>query len=387
MSNQSKLSPLAAHLCSRIKDEGSLPFSEYMAECLYHPEYGYYKSSGSRIGKYGDFFTSSSVHALFGRLIARQLIQMAQILGDKSFQVVEQGPGEGHLALDVLDTISAEAPEVYDRLSYTLLELNPQNKTRQARRLQAHANRINWCDKQSWSISSGCFLSNELVDAFPVEIIEKQHEAFSQVYISCNQEKQFVEEFRTADPKILDYFKWLGVSPEKGNRAEVNLAAPRWMREVGSMIQKGFVITIDYGYPSEELYAPHRRGGTLMCYHRHQADDNPYERPGEKDITAHFDFSALMKAGKEVGLSPSWFGEQYRFLLGLGFIEELIRLQAQITDEQEAMALRMTLKNLIMPDTGMGETFKVLVQQKNVAQCKLLCDRPIRDVSMTHFQF
>lgn len=114
-----------------------------------------------------------------------------------------------------------------------------------------------------------------------------------------------------------------------------------------------------------------------MCYHRHQADDNPYNRVGEKDITAHVDFSALQKAGSEVGLDTLWFGEQYRFLLALGFFEELVRLEAAATDEKEARALRLTLKNLIMPEAGMGETFKVLVQGKNVGTPGLLCARSI----------
>ena len=136
-------------------------------------------------------------------------------------------------------------------------------------------------------------------------------------------------------------------------------------------------MTIDYGYPAAELFAPHRRAGTLMCYHRHQSDDNPYENPGEKDITTHVDFTALQKAGREVDLDPLWFGEQYRFLMGLGFFEELVRLEAGTMDEQEARALRLTLKNLIMPEAGMGETFKVLVQGKGVGAPELRCSRPL----------
>jgi len=121
----------------------------------------------------------------------------------------------------------------------------------------------------------------------------------------------------------------------------------------------------------------HRREGTLLCYRQHQADDDPYSAVGEKDITAHVDFTALQQAGEEAGLKTLWFGEQYRFLLGLGFFEELLRLQAQCSDEREARALRLTLKNLIVPEQGMGETFKVLVQGKGVGQPGLLCARPV----------
>ena len=210
-----------------------------------------------------------------------------------------------------------------------------------------------------------------------MHIVEKHSGAIQEVFV-VSSGGVFAEELRRpADPRLDDYFAWLGCAPIEGNRAEANLAAPEWIRQVSARISRGFVLTIDYGYPAEELYAPHRRAGTLMCYHRHQADDNPYVRVGEKDITAHVDFTALRKAGNEVGLDTLWFGEQYRFLLGLGFFEELVKLEAAAPNEQEARALRLTLKNLIMPEAGMGETFKVLVQGKNVDAPELLCSRAI----------
>jgi len=373
---------LEEFLRKHIDARGGLPFAEFMAQCLYHPEFGYYIVSRDRIGKAGDFFTSSSVHALFGRLVARQLAQMADLLDGETFQLVEQGGGEGHLALDILDALAAESPDLYRRLCYTLVEVSPDNRARQARQLAAHTDRVAWCNEDGWHIESGCFLSNELVDAFPVHVIEKHQGQLQEVFV-VNSEGGFAEQLREAPNSALAaHFDWLGVAPIEGNRAEVNLAAPDWMRRVGERIGKGFVLTIDYGYTAAELYAPHRRTGTLMCYHRHQADDNPYDHVGEKDITAHIDFTALQKAGEDVGLVTLWFGEQYRFLLGLGFFEELVRLEASATDEQEARALRLTLKNLIMPEAGMGETFKVLVQGKGVGTPALQCSRPVSAIPM-----
>lgn len=374
---------LAAELRERIAACGGLPFAEFMAACLYHPRHGYYMTPRERIGKAGDFFTSTSVHAVFGRLVARQLMQMSELLGGDVFQVVEQGAGEGHLALDILDTLAAEAPELYARLSYTLVEVGPASRARQARTLAAHAARVAWCAADEWQIDSGCFLSNELVDAFPVHVVEKQGGELREVYVVNGSADAFAEELRApSTPALAEHFRWLGIAPVEGNRAEVNLAAPVWMRQVGERIGRGFVITIDYGYPAAELYAFHRRAGTLLCYRQHQADDDPYTAVGEKDITTHVDFTALQQAGVEAGLATLWFGEQYRFLMGLGFFEELLRLQAQCTDEREARALRMTLKNLILPDQGMGETFKVLVQGKGVDAPELLCTRPIASLPM-----
>ena len=377
---QNHSSPLAALLHQQAQVAAGISFADFMAQVLYHPQYGYYMVTRDRIGKSGDFFTSSSVNALFGRLVARQLMQMAALLPAEKFQVVEQGAGEGHLALDILDTLADEAPELYARLSYTLIELSQDNRQRQAKNLAGHNGKIAWCGEDDWSIISGCFLSNELVDAFPVHIVEKHSGVLHEVFVT-SREDAFVEELRaSSNPRLDGYFSWLGCGPIEGNRAEVNLAALDWMRLVGQRVHQGFVLTIDYGYPAKELYAPHRRAGTLMCYHRHQADDNPYDRVGEKDITAHVDFTALQKAGREVGLETLCFSEQYRFLLGLGFFEELVRLEATAANEKEARALRLSLKNLIMPEAGMGETFKVLVQGKNVGTPELLCNRAIGSI-------
>jgi SAM-dependent MidA family methyltransferase len=379
----SRPTPLAAELRARIAACSGLPFAEFMAACLYHPQYGYYMTPRERIGKQGDFFTSSSVHALFGRLIARQLAQMAGQLGDDTFQVVEQGAGEGHLALDILDALAAEFPELYARLSYTLVEVGPVSRVRQAHTLATHAARVQWRAADEWTLTSGCFLSNELVDAFPVHVVEKQAGCWRELFVVNAADDGFAEEFRDpSTPALAEHFHWLGTAPVEGNRAEVNLAAPVWMRQVGARLGRGFVITIDYGYPATELYALHRRAGTLLCYRQHQADDDPYAAVGEKDITSHVDFTALQRAGEEAGLATLWFGEQYRFLLALGFVEELLRLQAQCADEREARALRLTLKNLILPEQGMGETFKVLVQGKGVGQPELACARPFSAIPL-----
>jgi len=374
---QSRKTQLAALLHRQILQTGKICFAEFMAQALYHPQLGYYMAPRDRIGKAGDFFTSSSVNALFGRLVARQLVEMDRILSSGVFQIVEQGAGEGHLALDILDALAEESPDLYNRLSYTLVEVSSDNRDRQAGHLAGHADKVRWSGENEWTMTSGCFLSNELIDAFPVHVVEKRAGKIQEVLVDSDGDL-FSEVLDDGCRSALsNYFAWLGHEPSEGNRAEANLLAPEWMGKLGERIARGFIMTIDYGYPAAELYAPHRRNGTLMCYHRHQADDNPYDSVGEKDITTHVDFTALQKAGSEAGLETLWFGEQYRFLLGLGFFEELVRLEAAATDENEARALRLTLKNLIMPETGMGETFKVLIQGKDTGTPELLCSRPV----------
>ncbi|MBE0501202.1 MAG: SAM-dependent methyltransferase [Desulfuromonadales bacterium] len=369
-------------LLEKIQSHGNMTFAEFMADCLYHPEHGYYIGSRDRIGKQGDFFTSSSVHALFGGLIARQLIEMAQILGEEPFIIVEQGAGEGHLAKDILDALQIEDPEVYNRSTYRLVEVSPDNRRRQREQLLRHVDRVDWCAESELQPFTGCYLCNELIDAFPVHVVEKREGKLQEVFVTRKGGElgETVGPLSTA--AISEYFAWLGVEPAEGNRGEVNLLAVDWIWRVAATLQRGFVLTIDYGYPSGELYAPFRRNGTVMCYHKHAALEDPYHLVGEQDITAHVDFTALQKAGTEAGLELLYFKEQYRFLMALGFVDKLMQLQAELTEPNQALALRMTLKNLIMPDEGMGSTFKVLVQGKGVGTPELLCHRKISDIPL-----
>lgn len=371
---------LEAFIRERIAATGGIPFVEFMGHCLYHPQYGYYMAPRERIGKGGDFFTSTSVHSAFGRLICRQLEQMWRLLGGGAFTIAEQGAGEGHLCLDILDAAATEHPEFYRALSYVLVEISPDHRRRQQNLLGRHAARLRWSALAELQGMEGCFLSNELVDAFPVHLLEKKAGALREIYV-IERDGGFGEDLRPlSTPALQEHLTALGVELIEGNRAEVNLAAPRWMDEVGSLLRRGFVITIDYGYSARDLYSPWRRNGTLMCHYRHTSNEDPYQRVGCQDITAHIDFTALEQAGLKQNLQPLFFGEQYRFLMGLGFVEVLLEMQARATDEKQARALRLTLKNLIMPDGGMGETFKVLVQGKGVGQPRLLCQRGIADL-------
>ncbi len=375
---------LKAEIIRLIDQQGPISFAQYMEQCLYHPQHGYYTSSRTRIGKQGDFFTSSSVHSIFGRLIARQIIQIWQLMGEGPFTLVEQGAGEGYLCLDILNALAAESPDLYSRLEYRIIELSPDHRNRQAQRLSSHvtAGRINWCAFSELETFSGCFLSNELVDAFPVHIVEKQNSELLEVMVNC-VDGVFVEELAPlTDTRLADYFELSQCPLVEGNRAEVNLASLDWIKQVSGLMKQGAILTIDYGYPAEELIAPWRRAGTLLCYHRHQSSDNPYQHVGCQDITAHINFTLLQKISEAQGFETLYFGEQYRFLMGLGFLEELIRLQALETDPQRAQALRMTLKNLILPEGGMGESFKVLIQGKGLGCSELLCARPIRDIGL-----
>jgi SAM-dependent MidA family methyltransferase len=382
MNDDCRKPELEAFLRSRIEEAGGITFSEYMEHCLYHPRSGYYMGPRTRIGKEGDFFTSSSVHSLFGRLISRQLRQMWKILGQRSFTVAEQGAGEGHLCLDILNAAEEEAPDFYRDLRFRLVEISPDNRRRQEKLLSGHKQKVEWCSLEDLNGVEGCFLSNELIDAFPVHVVENREGELQEVFVVF-RDGVLAEALRPlSTPEIREYFLSLGIQPAPGNRAEVNLEAPRWMKKVAGLLRRGFIMTIDYGYPAQELYAPFRRSGTLMCYYRHTANEDPLQHPGCQDITAHVDFTTLQRAGESGGLQTLFFGEQYRFLLGLGFVETLAEMQEREPDEHRARTLRLVLKNLILPEGGMGETFKVLVQGKGVGLPELLCNRGIGEICL-----
>ena len=357
-------------------DKGPLPFSQFMEWCLYHPEFGYYQSKGVTTGAQGDYYTSPSVSPLFGHLIAKQLFQMAEILGGEEFDLVEMGGGRGFLCEDILDWVEKTSPDFYQHLRYHLIETSSPFLKEQRERLseKEREGRVLWIDPKMFEEGKvqirGCFLSNELVDAFPIHRVIFDQGKLKEIYVT-HRNGQFEEHWgELSSARIASYFHSMGIALHEGQKAEVNLLALEWMESVARCLQRGFALTIDYGYLAEELYAPHRRGGTLLCYFQHEASENPYERLGEQDITSHVNFTSLIQKGEEVGLRFTGLVPQYRFLIGLGILEQMETLGKEIT-ELEGLKLRLSLKHLIEPEMGMGEVFKVLVQHKGMDQPQL----------------
>lgn len=376
---------LKTFILSQIEEKGPIPFSQFMDWCLYHPSYGYYASERTKIGKDGDFYTSSCVHPLFGYLIAKQLMQMAEILGGEAFDVVEMGGGRGFLCQDILDWSKRNSASFYRRLRYTLIETAPHLLREQKERLakEEREGKVHWIPPAAFEAQKvhgeGCFLSNELVDAFPVHRIILDHGRIKESYVT-QQNGELVEQWgEPSDPRIEGYLQSMKVALREGQKAEVNLKALDWMETVGRSLKRGFVLTIDYGYPSEEIYAPYRREGTLLCYHHHQASDDPLERLGEQDMTSHVNFTSLIRKGEELGLHFTGLVPQYQFLMGLGLLQEMESLGRELS-EVDGLNLRLTLKHLIEPEAGMGEVFKVLIQHKGIENPRLDGLRELRDI-------
>jgi len=347
-----------------IREHGPIPFSRYMEMCLYEPGLGYYAKSREQFGKAGDFYTSSDVHAVFGRLMARQFEEMWRALGSpERIEIVELGPGRGLFARDVLDWSRQKFPDFFRALHYTLVEGSAALREKLGTVLDEHivAGKAAVAGDVASYISSENVIvfANEFFDALPVEVLS-HHGAMRVGW----EPGRFVESFVSASAAELEYLDRYSIHPEEGDRVEAGLEAQRWMPRIAAAVPRGFVVIIDYGYTRAELLAGRYRG-TIMCYRQHSASDNPYEAPGEQDITAHVNFTALRAAAEQAGLESLGLVTQSQFLMGIGEDTQFSDAFEDARLPQERAKRALQLKHLVTP-AGMGEMFQVLVMSKGV---------------------
>jgi len=221
--------------------------------------------------------------------------------------------------------------------------------------------------------SIGCLFSNELVDSFPVHLVYQKDGEIKEVFVGHDGE-DFKEILGIpSTPSLMEYLQNYALPLTEGQRAEVNLNALSWLTEVSQILKKGFLLTIDYGYEAEELYHPARREGTLLCYYQHTTSSNPYERIGYQDITAHVNFTALIKKGAALGFKKNGLVEQYKFLIALGLLRDLesLEINRYQFSPGEFWKQKLAMKNFLVPG-GMGTLFKVLIQSKGVEEANLI---------------
>ncbi len=384
-----------------------ISFADYMDCVLHHPQQGYYAAHRAKIGAQGDFFTAPHLGADFGQLLATQFDDMWNALGKpQPFTLVEMGAGQGLLAVDVLNALQRQTPDLFACLHYTIIEQSNILVAEQRQQLQRFASQwgeLNLCWQALEEISPnsiiGCCFSNELVDAFPIHQIAIQNGQLHEIYVTIADDNglqnpvsgedvlpfqaddvvqnrvRFVE--TTGVPSTLNlanYFDFVGIALPSdaypnGYRSEVNLAALDWIEHVANRLQRGYLLTIDYGYPATRYYSPVRTQGTLQCYHQHRFHDDPYVYIGQQDITAHVDFTALERQGECCGLQTIGFTQQALFLMALGLGDRIAALSA--TEEtlvgaalNDRLRRREALHALMDPN-GLGK-FGVLIQSKGL---------------------
>jgi SAM-dependent MidA family methyltransferase len=392
-------SRLRKRIADEIRRDGPIPFSRYMEMCLYEPDLGYYSRSREQFGKAGDFYTSSDVHAVFGRLLARQFEEMWRVLDSpRHIDVIELGPGRGLFAGDVLDWSAKTFPEFSRALHYALVEQAAHLRDRLQERLAEHiaAERARVFESLEAAASTVgkniIVFGNEFFDALPVEVVDYR----GGLRIGL-ENGRFVETFVPPTAAEVEFLDRYGIHPEQGERVEATLVSLEWMGRIAEIFRsfgtadpsartevlgrddsekhvaaensrRGFVVLIDYGYTREEQLAGRHRD-TIMSYRQHTASTSPYEAPGEQDITAHVNFTALRARGVGRGLDPMALLTQSQFLIGIGEETEFADAFQECKLPQERAKVALQLKHLITP-TGMGETFQVLLMSAGVAKEK-----------------
>ncbi len=331
-----------------------------MELALYDSDTGYYASGRARIGKQGDFFTNVSVGPVFGRILASQFREMWSRLGQPArFALVEQGANDAQLAVDIL---SAMAKDMLAAVDYWIIEPFPALRRLQAQALERLDARVNWVeDLSALPVFDGIHFSNELVDALPFHLIRCDGKLWEELYVSTLEDR-LVFEVGNPSTGVADRLRPL---PHRaaGTIAELRPSAEDWIHALAGRLNKGFVLIVDYGFPRYELLAPHRTNGTFCCHRAHRRDSRPLEEAGEKDISAHVDFTALAEAALAAGFRIEGFTDQHHYLVGAS--QDLLATVSNPPDHLSQKTLR-ALQTLVHPES-MGTQFHYLALSKGVA--------------------
>lgn len=341
-----------------------------MDAALYHPDFGYYARAVQRSGRAGDFFTSVDVGPLFGELLAKQIVEMAEILRSEfrtqNFDLVEAGAGNGRLTADILRTLKRHAPDTYRATHAHLVEASEAARTAQESTLAESADRLVSSSAMAPESFEGVLIANELLDAMPVHQVVLRENGLREVYVESHGGTLRLCEGPLSTPRLSEHLAAIGANLEPGWRAEVSLAAIDWVRDASRRLTRGFIILIDYGHDAAELYSVTHSAGTLTTFAKHRSSGPEsavtswLREPGQQDLTAHVDFTSVRRAAESEGCAMLGFLDQMYFLLAL------VPDRLETLDAKERLALKM----LVMPG-GLGTTMKVMIFGKGVDAPKL----------------
>ncbi|HEU5182669.1 MAG TPA: SAM-dependent methyltransferase [Candidatus Polarisedimenticolia bacterium] len=349
-------------LHDRILHQGPISFAEFMELALYHPELGYYARPEDPVGAEPgrDFYTAPTCHPAFGALVGRQVAECLQRVGGSRRQWVEFGPGSGAMAAAILAELRSLGLGEAAGIEAVLVEANPHRRAWQRRLLESSGplDGVIWMTPSEWERESprmrGCLLANELLDALPVHRYRCEAGEIRELKVGWDDGPVEVSSSTNLPPGPFEG----PPSPSEGQEWEVGTAIRRWLEISASRLERGYLLLLDYGHLSPEIYSPRRRRGTLMAYHRHRVSEDYLARVGRQDLTAHVNFSSVLEAAARCGLSARGPIPQGRFLMALGAMEFLSG--GQSWNGLEEFRSRKTLQELILPG-GMGESHQVLV--------------------------
>ncbi|UCG38823.1 MAG: SAM-dependent methyltransferase [bacterium] len=345
-------------IAAEITRDGPIPFARYMEICLYHPEAGYYQRAAPATGRPGDFYTAPHVHALFGHTIAQWIHSQAGRWGMGPVTLLELGPGNGRLARDILDWWGDRSPA----LAMVLVEGGGRRRAELEEAFLGQP--VSVMDEAGLDLLDpfeGFVLANEFFDALPLRVFQKADGALAELFVDL-QGRELVELLCESGLPGGAPDEVLSLLPE-GFRTEISPQWQVWMERISRVLARGQALILDYGEYTDGLIVPWRMGGTLRCYRGHQVDTDPLEAPGDKDITAHVNFSLLGSWAAQAGLEVRSLVSQASFLVRSGILDLMTREMEALT-ERQATELWLKVKNLVHDEEGMGELFKAMVLEK-----------------------
>ncbi len=364
---------LERRLIERIMRDGPISFRDFMQTALYDDQLGYYNTGRAKIGPEGDYYTSSNVHPAFGAIVARAMVELWQSLPSDQgpLTILEVGAGTGRLAFDILSTLRDEHGHTFERLRYLIDEISPAMRARQKDQLAAFGDKIIWrASGPDQETIDGIVFSNELIDALPAHRVRFYGGEIEEEYVTAHsphgQEPRLTTVWgKCKSDRIFRYVERLGARLKEGQAVEVNLDALDYLARAARAINKGYVVTIDYGDLVTHLWGADRAEGTLRSFYRHRLASSRLDRAGEQDITASVNFTALIEYGRDFGLEKISYERQTSFLMRMGLIERVASIYPgaeTVGDLKE----RLLIKNLFVPG-GVSDNFRVLIQKKRAS--------------------
>ena len=337
-----------------------------MKAALYDPEGGYYQRTDRvRWGREGDYRTSPERCELFAATFARYFAGLYDEL--EEFTIVESGAGDGSFASGVLRALSDQFPAVFAATRYFIFELSDDARARARERLVEFGDRVQfYSDWDSVSAKSGIYFSNELLDAFPVHRLVKNDEGLSEFYVTVDTDGNFVwSTGPLSTPRLAEFYTAYSLELAHVQIFEINLAIDEWFARVASKLEKGFVISVDYGAEAPELYDEDLHPqGTLRGFAQHGFVADLLAQPGDYDITSSVNWTQVKRAGEGLGFEVVDFALQDKFLLTAGLLDQLQYRLRRAENEADKASLTTGVREMILPG-GMASSFQVLVQKRS----------------------
>lgn len=361
------MSSLSDRLRQRIQSEGAISFHDFMAAALYDEEEGYYSRERQRWGREGDYRTSPERSGLFAATFARYFTTLFEKLESSSDPtLIEAGAGSGEFAEGVLKTLRLRFPEVFNATRYVIDERSPTSRALAKERLAQFGERVEYAHLTDLPVvPAGIIFSNELLDAFPVHRVTMKSGVLREFFAATDEGDQFQWTLRApSNQRLEECLAEAGIILAEEQIAEVNLDIEEWVKMASERLERGFVITVDYGAEAHDLYSKVRPAGTLRAFQKHQFMENLLANPGSQDITATVDWTHVKRVGEQAGLKTIELERQDRFLIREGLLEELEQRVDEALDDAERLRLRTSAREMILP-SGMAASFQVLVQEKS----------------------